>query len=113
MAELKEIVSYKRKEDVWICSECETENPMVVGSCVLCRHVRNNYDIIQRKWVEKTKTTDKKTIQPSPVPYREEEDFTLVDNPVKEKNNFLYGVIIALLLILILTVIIKIGGSLK
>ncbi len=44
------IVKYKRREACWICPECETENRLEMGKCILCGRIRTDDVPYVRAW---------------------------------------------------------------
>ena len=46
------ILKYRREQDRWLCSECDSENSIMFGSCTVCGHKKTPDDYILKKWTE-------------------------------------------------------------
>ncbi|MBQ2696241.1 MAG: hypothetical protein IJF61_02955 [Clostridia bacterium] len=48
--ETKVILQYRRARDCWVCPNCETENEIASGTCMLCGAGRVAAATVERAW---------------------------------------------------------------
>ena len=58
--EVYEILEYKREHDCWVCPECDAENSLLLGKCLVCGWQKKADAKILKAWSEE----DKKTAPP-------------------------------------------------
>ena len=46
--EVYEILEFKREKDSWICSECDTENSLLINKCSVCGEMKKSGSKILR-----------------------------------------------------------------
>lgn len=52
-SQLNVILKYRRPADCWLCSECETENNMLLGTCSVCGAKKDAGAVIVPAWSER------------------------------------------------------------
>lgn len=53
--EIDIILKYKRSYDIWLCTECDTENSMLLDKCSVCGCKKNSEAVILKQWSENSK----------------------------------------------------------
>lgn len=52
MSKTMTILEYKRETDSWLCSDCDAENEISLGRCVVCGNKKAVSATILKKWTE-------------------------------------------------------------
>lgn len=90
------ILKYKRPYDIWICTECDTENNMLSDKCSVCGCKKKSEAVILKQWSE----NEEKYVMPSeeaPVVTPRDQAFNYENN--KTIRNILIAFIIIGLLV--------------
>ncbi len=96
MNDVHEIMKYKRSCDSWLCPECDTENSVLLGKCIVCGSQRPLSATVLKQWTEED-DKPKET-------YRKAEVIEEYDNNEEETtgDKILWWIILGVLLVLIL-----------
>lgn len=117
MGEVHEILRYKRPYDSWLCPECDTENSVSLGKCMVCGCKKTSSATILKQWTE----ADDRPVTPPPKKATTSTTTTSVledtekDSYVPEEetnnNKIILGVIIAIIIIFFLLIAISQGST--
>jgi len=80
MESLNVILKYRRDSDCWICTDCETENPMSAGVCSVCSRAYDHSARILKRW------TPGSDDPPSP-PTKRSEDESISKTPTTKPGD--------------------------
>ncbi len=115
MGDTNIILQYKRETDIWLCTECESENSLAAGCCSVCGKGRTMADNIVKAW---SVLDERSAVSYGPGSARRHDTFYLplspppMITPKKKSGNgmLLWGAIfIAIAIIIVLGLIIVNG----
>lgn len=100
------ILKYKRACDSWLCSDCDTENAMSLSRCTVCGSTKSLSDTILKQWTEAgdrtvTPPPQKTTTFATTSVFKDTEKDLYVPKAKSNKNKIIWGVIIAIIVIII------------
>ena len=113
--ETRQILKYRRDRDRWVCAECDTENEMTVGRCIVCGSVKSPGAVILKTW---TAADDRPPVPPRPpVPQRKIQPIQgpifKDDGYVPEKEKSGAGILWTILAILVIVFFLIVGLGLE
>lgn len=108
--EVYEILEFKREKDSWICSECDTENSLLINKCIVCGEMKKSGSKILRAQNKEEKPVtppEKDNPNPNDDPiFKEHDEYDNHIDATKETNYKGLIWVVAILVIVFLRIII-------
>lgn len=108
--EINIILKYKRSNDSWLCPECDTENSITLGKCVVCGCRKTSTTTILKRWTEADEGLVTETPKETPI-FKDGEEDTHTPEEKSNKNKIIWGIIVAIIVIGIIVAVVQANNS--